>query len=98
MELWAELLVRDSNSVLGDDATEETTDSIVGNRSAIAGESRETSDPELMLMLRTVTEKVTGERMADCEDVDGMTRRILGYQLDRRKPQDEQPPQCFGPM
>ena len=61
----------------------------------------EASDNELRFMLKTVAEKVTGERRsADCceEDVDGLTRRILAFQLDRRRPQDEQAPQGFGPM
>ena len=61
----------------------------------------EASDNELRFMLKTVAEKVTGERRsADFreEDVDGLTRRILAFQLDRRRPLDEQAPQGFGPM
>ena len=99
MGLWAGLLVRDSNSVLGDDASRDPTNSLVANRSAIVSEkSREASDEEMRLMLKTVTEKVTGARVADSEDVDGLTRRILKFQLDRRKTHDEQVPQFFGPM
>ena len=98
MELWAELLVRDSSSVLGEDPP--PGGSGVADRSAITdgGKSREASDAELRLMLKSVTERVTGERVADCEDVDGLTRRILQFQLDRRRPQEVQFPQCFGPM
>ena len=99
MELWAELLVRDySSSVLGEDPPPDGSG--VADRSAIAdgGKSREASDAELRLMLKSVTERVTGERVADCEDVDGLTRRILKFQLDRRRPQEVQFPQCFGPM
>ena len=98
MELWAELLVRDSNSVLGEDPPPDGSG--VADRSAITdgGKSREASDAELRLMLKSVTERLTGERVADCEDVDGLTRRILKFQLDRRQPQEEQFPQCFGPM
>ena len=97
MELWAELLIRDSNSVLGDDS-EDTNNSIDANRAAIVSESRKVSDEELRMMLKTVAERVTGERIAGCEDVDGLTRRILGLQLDRRKDHDEQLPRCFGQM
>ena len=99
MELWAELLVRDSNSVLGDDsASEGTNKRIDANRAAIVSESHEASDEELGMMLKTVAERVTGERIAGCEDVDGLTRKMLGFQLDRRKDQDEQVPRCFGPI
>ena len=99
MELWAELLVRDSNSVLGDDsASEGTNKSIDANRAAIVSESHEASDEELRMMLKTVAERVTGERIAGCEDVDGLTRKILGFQLDRRKDHDDELPRCFGPM
>ena len=97
MELWAELLVRDSNSVLGEEPPDGS--GVAADRSAIldGGKSREASDVELRLMLKSVTERVTGERVADCEDVDKLTRRILKFQLDRRRSQNEQFPQCFGP-
>ena len=84
MELWAELLVRDSNSVLGEEPPDGS--GVADDRTAIVdgGKSREASDAELRLMLKSVTERVTGESVADCEDVDNLTRRILKFQVDRR--------------
>ena len=99
MELWAELLVRDSNSVLGEEPPDGS--GVADDRTAIVdgGKSREASDDELRLMLKSATERLTGERVAsEYEDVDGLTRRILKFQLDRRRPQDVQLTQCFGPM